>query len=189
MFSKEESNMIYVLVGIGIFVVLLSFFVINFYNRIVRLKNNIERSWANIDVLLKQRSDEIPNLVNTVKGYAKHEKSLLTELTQKREQMLQQDTVTDKAKADIEIKETLKTLFARAENYPDLKANENFLKLQERISELETIIADRREFFNDSVTTYNIRIQQFPNNILANMFKYKKKEVFNTEQQDLNIKF
>lgn len=169
--------------------VVIAYLVISFYNRIVRLKNNIEKSWANIGVLLKQRNDELPNLINTVKGYAKHEKTLLNELTRAREGIKDKETVTEQAKESEKMSKNIKTLFARMENYPDLKANENFLKLQKRISELETMIADRREFFNDSVNIYNIRIEQFPFNILANMFSYTKKEMFNTEEQDLKVKF
>lgn len=178
-----------ILIGVGVIVLVALYLVVSFYNRIVRLKNNIEKSWANIDVLLKQRNDELPNLINTVKGYAKHEKTLLNELTRAREGLRQKETVTEQAKESEKMSKNIKTLFARMENYPDLKANENFLKLQERISELETMIADRREFFNDSVNVYNIRIEQFPFNLLANMFDYTKKELFNTDEQDLKIKF
>ena len=127
------------------------------YNGFVILKNNITKSWANIDVLLKQRSDELPKLINSVKGYIKHEKQTLSELAKARTVFLKAKTMGDKAAADNRISSALKSIFAVAESYPNLKASKNFKQLQDRISGLENELADRREFYNDSVNTYNIK--------------------------------
>ena len=146
-----------------IFIVVLFFgYFISVYNSLIRLKNDIQKSWANIDVLLKQRTDELPKLIESVKGYMKHEKGLLTELTKARTDFLKATTMSSKAKADNVISGALKSIFAVAENYPNLKANENFIQLQSRISGLENELADRREFYNDSVNNFNIRIESFP---------------------------
>src|SRR5438445_4250640 len=128
------------------------------YNELVRLRNDNDRAWANIDVLLKLRHDEIPNLVETVKGYMQHEQRTLVAVTQARAASMNAASINQKAAADLMMTGALRGLFAVAENYPQLKANDNFLKLQNRISELEERIADRREFFNDDVNTYNTRI-------------------------------
>ncbi|MBW2981786.1 LemA family protein [Candidatus Woesearchaeota archaeon] len=166
--------------------------IIAMYNGLIRLKNNIEKAWANINVLLKQRADELPKLINTVKGYIKHEKEILTELTKSRTAFLNAKTVQEKAKADNMMSSALKSLFAVAENYPNLKANENFLQLQTRISGLENELSDRREFYNDSVNTYNIRIQSFPHMFMAKMMNYQQKEMFKVteaEKKDIEVKF
>jgi LemA protein len=159
-------------------------FFISVYNSLIRLKNNIERAWSNIDVLLKQRHDELNNLVETVKGYMKHEKKVLENITMARTEFLKAKSVHDKAIADAAMEGALKSLFAVAENYPQLRANENFLKLQKRISEIEDHIADRREFYNDSVNVYNIRIEQFPDMLIANLFKYTRKEFFKIDEHE-----
>src|SRR5580692_5031185 len=132
------------------------------YNELVRLRNENDRAWANIDVLLKQRHDEIPDLVETVKGYMHHEKETLLAVTEARATAARAATIGEKAQADLLLVGALRGLFAVAENYPQLKADENFLKLQERISGLEEHIADRREYFNNDVNTYNTRIRQAP---------------------------
>ena len=137
------------------------------YNGFVILKNNITKSWANIDVLLKQRSDELPKLINSVKGYIKHEKQTLSELAKARTVFLKAKTMGDKAAADNRISSALKSIFAVAESYPNLKASKNFKQLQDRISGLENELADRREFYNDSVNTYNIRRESFPDMAIA----------------------
>src|SRR6202790_4242968 len=138
----------FVVAGILVYIIIL-------YNELVRLRNDNDRAWANIDVLLKQRRDEIPNLVETVKGYLQHEQQTLLAVTQARAASMNAASISQKAQADLKMTGALRGLFAVAENYPQLKANENFLKLQNRISELEERIADRREFFNDDVNTYN----------------------------------
>jgi LemA protein len=154
------------------------------YNGLVRLRNENDRAWANIDVLLKQRHDEIPNLVETVKGYMQHEQQTLLAVTQARADSMNASSVGQKAVAELKIASALHSLFAVAENYPQLKANENFLKLQNRITELEERIADRREFFNDDVNTYNTRIGQIPDVFVASFMNLKRREMFKVSEQD-----
>src|SRR6202795_2491400 len=137
-------------------------YLIIMYNELVRLRNDNDRAWANIDVLLKQRRDEIPNLVETVKGYMQHERQTLVAVTQARAASMNAASIGQKAQADLMLTGALRGLFAVAENYPQLKANENFLRLQNRIPELEERIADRREFFNDDVHAYKTRISTGP---------------------------
>ena len=169
--------------GFGLLVIILFFM----YNNLVRLKNNIQKSWANIDVLLKQRSDELPNLIASVRGYMEHERNTLEILTKARAMILQAPTLSKKAAADSAITESLKTIFAVAENYPNLKANENFLKLQDRITALENELADRREFYNDSVNIFNIRIHSVPDMIVARMMKYTDEPLFKASEEDKAI--
>jgi LemA protein len=175
---------IIILVVILLVLVVFGGYLVSIYNGFVRLKNNIKKSWANINVLLKQRSDELPKLIASVKGYMKHEKGVLTELTKARTAIMNAKTKTQKAKADQSISGALKTLFAVAENYPNLKANENFMQLQDRISSLENELSDRREFYNDSVNTYNIRQESFPDMIVANFMKLKQEEMFKVSEED-----
>ena len=158
-------------------------YLIIMYNELVRLRNDNDRAWANIDVLLKQRRDEIPNLVETVKGYMQHERQTLESVTQARAASMNAASIGQKAQADLMMTGALHGLFAAAENYPELKANENFLKLQNRISELEERIADRREFFNDDVNTYNTRIKQLPEVFLANLLALKPREFFKVSDE------
>jgi LemA protein len=165
-------------------IALFAIYIIIIFNSLIQLKNQIRKSWANIDVLLKQRNDELPNLVQTVKGYMKHERGLLKDVTDARARILENGTKESKAAASGALSVSLKSLFAVAENYPDLKANQNFLELQKRIIELENQIADRREFYNDSVYLYNMRIQSFPDLILANILKYKTEEMFSADQDE-----
>ena len=157
------------------------------YNELVRLRNDNDRAWANIDVLLRQRHDEIPNLVESVKGYMAHEQQVLTALTQARAASQQATTLAQKAQADVMMTGALRGLFAVAENYPNLKASDNFLKLQTRISELEERIADRREFYNDDVNTYNTRINQFPEMFLAGMMGLKARQLFQVSDEDRRL--
>lgn len=162
------------------------------YNELVRLRNDNDRAWANIDVLLKQRHDEIPNLVETVKGSMQHEQQTLVAVTQARAASMNAASITQKATADLRITGALRGLFAVAENYPQLKANENFLKLQNRISELEERIADRREFFNDDVNTYNTRIGQIPEVFVASFMNLKRRDLFKVSDDDrrqVEVKF
>ncbi len=162
-------------------------YVVILYNELVRLRNDNDRAWANIDVLLKQRHDEIPNLVEAVKGYMQHERQTLEAVTQARAASASASTVAGKAQADLMMTGALRGLFAVAENYPQLKANENFLKLQGRISELEERIADRREFFNDDVNTYNTRIRQLPEVFMAGMMGLKPREFFKVSDDDRKL--
>ncbi|NIO19488.1 MAG: LemA family protein [Candidatus Aenigmarchaeota archaeon] len=180
-------TVIIVLVVIAIIAYLVAIF-----NGLIRVKNNIKKSWANIDVLLKQRTDELPKLINSVKGYMKHERGVLTEITKARTELLKAKTLPEKAKADGIISAALKTLFAVAENYPKLRASENFMQLQHRISGIENELADRREFYNDSVNTYNIRIHSIPDVFVARMMSYRPEEMFKVaeeEKRDVEVKF
>jgi len=157
------------------------------YNGLIRLRNENDRAWANIDVLLKQRHDEIPNLVETVKGYMQHEQQTLFAVTQARAASMNAASIGQKAVADLKMVSALRSLFAVAENYPQLKANENFLKLQNRISELEERIADRREFFNDDVATYNSRIGQIPDVFVASFMALKPRQMFKVSDEDRKL--
>jgi LemA protein len=167
-------------------------YIVILYNELVRLRNENDRAWANVDVLLKQRHDEIPNLVETVKGYMQHEQQTLLAVTQARAASMNAASIGQKATADLQMTGALRGLFAVAENYPQLKANENFLKLQTRISELEERIADRREFFNDDVNTYNTRIGQIPEVFLASFLELKPRSMFKVSDEDrrqVDVKF
>ena len=170
-----------------LFVVGVLVYVVILYNELVRLRNDNDRAWANIDVLLKQRHDEIPNLVETVKGYMQHEQQTLTAITQARAASMNAASVGQKAQADAMMTGALRGLFAVAENYPQLKANEGFLKLQARISELEDRIADRREFFNDDVNTYNTRIGQIPDVFVASFMNLKPRPMFKVSDADRKL--
>ena len=157
------------------------------YNGLVRLRNENDRAWANIEVLLKQRHDEIPNLVETVKGYMQHEQQTLLAVTEARASSMSASSVGQKAVADLQVASALRGLFAVAENYPQLKANQNFLKLQNRITELEERIADRREFFNDDVNTYNTRIGQIPEVFVASFMALKPRQMFQVSDEDRKL--
>jgi LemA protein len=154
------------------------------YNGLVRMQNEIGRSWANIDVLLKQRHDEIPNLVACVKGYMGHERQTLEAVTQARAASMNASSIPQKAQADLLLTSALRSFFVVAERYPQLKADQNFLALQGRISELEERIADRREFFNDDVNTYNTRIAQLPEVFLARLMKLQLQPMFRVNEQE-----
>lgn len=165
---------------------------VSVYNSFVRLKNNIKKSWSNIDVLLKQRHDELTKLLDTVKGAMKFEKSLLTELTEARTAFAKAVSVGEKAQASDKMSHVLQGIFAVAENYPQVQANKNFTELQSRISGIEDQIADRREFYNDSVNIYNIRLQQFPSTLVGKILSYAPEELFKVseaERQDVKIEF
>jgi LemA protein len=172
-------GLVVVLVVVGVFV-----YFITIYNSLVRLRNDIDKAWANIDVLLKQRHDELPKLIETCKGYMQYEQKTFQLITEARTAFMRANTVAEKAQADNFITGALKSLFAVAENYPELKANNNFMQLQNRISELEEKIADRREFFNDDVNTYNIRIQQLPDVFIAGMMGLQRKDLFKVTEED-----
>lgn len=171
----------------GFFVVGVFIYGVILYNGLVRLRNENDRAWANIDVLLKQRHDEIPNLVETVKGYMQHEQQTLVAVTQARAASLAASTIGQKAQADVMVSGALRGLFAVAENYPRLRANENFLKLQNRITELEERIADRREFFNADVNAYNTRIGQIPDVFVASFMAMKPREMFKVSDEDRRL--
>ena len=168
---------LFFIVGVLVYTVIL-------YNELVRLRNDNDRAWANIDVLLKQRHDELPKLIETCKGYMQYEQKTFQLITEARTAFMKATSVGEKAQADNMISGALKSLFAVSENYPELKANNNFMQLQKRISELEEKIADRREFYNDDVNTYNIRIQQFPDVIIAGMMHLQHHDLFKVAEED-----
>ncbi len=158
--------------------------IIAIYNGLIRLKNRVDEAWADIDVQLKRRYNLIPNLVETVKGYAAHEKELFIKVTEARAKAMQAGSVEDKAQAENMLSHTLKSLFAVAENYPELKASENFAKLQDELTDTENKIQAARRFYNGQVRDFNTKIQVFPNNIIAGMFGFKPREFFELEGEE-----
>lgn len=185
---ETGSIIFWVLIALGIY------YAVNIYNHLVRIKHNVSRAWSNIDVLLKQRHDEIPKLVETCKQYMKFEKQTLEKVMQARNQVSSARQSQDMASlgaAEGMLRMGLGNLFAVAEAYPELKANENFQHLQTRISSLESAIADRREFYNDSVNINNTRIEQFPDIVVARLFNFSARELLEfdlSEIQDVNLK-
>ena len=157
---------------------------LSIYNSLVEVKNNIGRSWANIDVLLKQRHDELPKLVKVCEAYMQHERGVFDKLSEARGALASARSVGQRAQAENQITAALGGFFAVAENYPDLKANASFTSLQQRISELENQIADRREFYNDTVTIFNTRIQQIPDSWVASGMNLQAAELFKIEERD-----
>jgi len=181
-----------VLLAIGAVIVLLVLFFVFAYNSLVTMRMRIDNAWSQIDVQLKKRYDLIPNLVETVKGYAKHEKSVFENVTKARAAIMSAQGVGEKAKADNMLAGTLKSLFAVAENYPQLRANENFKMLQEELSGVEAKIAYARQFYNDSVLSYNTSIQTVPTNMVAGMFNFTAREFFKAggeERENVKVKF
>ena len=172
------------LIGFGLVVLIIVIFfaiIILIYNSLIKLQNGVEGSWSQINVQLERRSDLIDNLVETVKGYAAHEKTTFQEVARARSNLNNAETVKENEKADNILTGTLKSLFAVAENYPDLKADENFLELQDQLSATEDKIAQYRELYNEIVLTYNNKREVFPNNILANFFNFEEAEYFEHE--------
>ena len=169
-------------------IALIVFYAINLYNHLVRIKHNVAKAWSNIDVLLKQRHDEIPKLVEVCKQYMKFEKQTLEKVMQARSQVSsarQSQDMSGLGAAEGILRMGLGNLFALAEAYPELKANENFQHLQNRISSLESAIADRREFYNDAVNINNTRIEQFPDIIIARLLNFTARELLEFEQQEI----
>ena len=165
---------------------------ITVYNSLVRLRNNIDKAWANINVLLKQRHDELPKLIETCKGYMQYEQKTFQLIVEARTSFMKATSVGEKAQSDRLVSGALKTLFAVAEKYPELKANNNFMQLQHRISELEEKIADRREFYNDAVMNNNTTVESVPYNILAGFFGMRIKDLFTVaaaDKADVEVKF
>lgn len=187
-----NAKSVVILSFIFFFFAAISIHFIIMYNRLIELKENIKKAWANIDVLLKQRHDELPKLVSVCEGYAQFEKSVLDRVMSARENYFRSTSIAQKVEASNNISDALKSLFSLVETYPDLKANQNFIQLQNRITQLEESLTDRREFFNDSVNSYNIRIQQFPDEIAAGFLKYRKEAMLKTSEEDkkdVDIKF
>lgn len=166
--------------------VLVGLFVMATYNGLVTLRTRAKEAWSDIDIQLKRRFNLIPNLVNTVKGYAKHESSVFENVTKARAQAMQAGTPEEKAESENMLKGTLKSLFAVSENYPELKANQNFLELQRELSDTENKIEYSRRFYNANVRDLNIKVQVFPANIIANMFGFKQMEMF--EVKDASVR-
>ena len=170
-----------VLIVIVAVLVLLVLFVIGIYNALVRLRNQVDNAWSQIDVQLKRRHDLIPNLVETAKGYMKHERETFEAITQARSQAMGAKTVSEASKAEGMLGEALSKFMLVVENYPDLKANQNFLALQEELTGTENRIAFSRQNYNDQVLSYNNKIQMFPSNIIAGMFAFGKRDFFEIE--------
>ncbi len=161
-----------------ILIVVVALAAVGMYNSLVTLRNRSDNAWSQVDVQLRRRFDLIPNLVETVKGYAKHESGVFERVTQARTQAMSAGTPKEAGQAENMLSGALKSLFAVAEAYPDLKANQNFLMLQEELAGTESKIAYARQFYNDVVMKFNMKQQVFPSNIIANMFQFKEKEYF-----------
>lgn len=170
----------YIIIAVVVVVVL---WLIVAFNGLVRRRMHVREAWSDIDVQLKRRYDLIPNLVETVKGYAAHEKSVFENVTAARAKAMSAQSKDDKAKSENALSNTLKTLFAVAENYPQLKANENFLALQNELTDTENKIQASRRFYNGNVMDYNTKIAVFPDNLIAGMFGFGKEEFFGTESE------
>ena len=174
-------------------VVLIALWIIFMYNSLVRLVHRTKEAWADIEVQLKRRHDLIPNVVETVKGYASHERDVLENVTKARTSAVSAKSAADQAKAENMLSNTLKTLFAVSENYPDLKANANFLDLQRELADTENKIQASRRFYNANVRDLNIRIEQFPTNLIAGSFGFAKREFFEAEtpeeREPVKVKF
>ena len=172
-----------VLIVIGVLLVVIVGFLIGTYNSLVTLKNRVEEAWSDITVQLKRRTDLIPNLVNSVKGYATHEKEVFEKVTEARSAIMNAQGVADTAKAENMMEGALKSLFAVAEAYPELKANQNFLQLQQELVDTEDKIQASRRFYNGGVRDLNTKIQTFPVNVVAGMFGFQSREFFEVEDR------
>ena len=178
---KKEDIMGWIILAI---VVVIAIILVVIYNNLVTLRQRVQNAWSQIDVQLQRRFDLILNLVETVKGYMKHEESTLTKVTDLRSSWAKASTVEEKANLDNALSDTLKTIMAVAENYPDLKANQSFNAMQAELSETENKIAYSRQFYNDTVTMYNTKLETFPSNLVANMFGFKASTLFNVDNEE-----
>ena len=182
-----------VAIVIIVIILLILFWGIGVYNGLVKSKQKVGNSWSQIEVQLQRRFDLIPNLVETVKGYAKHESQVFEQVAKLRTQWANATAVSEKAQIGNELSSTLKTIMAVSENYPELKANSNFIQLQGQLQETENKIAMSRQFYNDAVTRYNTSQEIFPNNIIAGMFGFKQEKLFETQSEEaknnVNVKF
>jgi len=176
------------LLVILIFIVVLVAAVVTIFNKLVRLRNTVKSSWSDIDVQCKKRFDLVPNLVETVKGYATHEKTVFEKVTQARSMAMQANSPAEMAKAENMIRDTLKSLFAVAEAYPELKANVNFMQLQTQLQELENNIENARRYYNAVVRDFNILIESFPSNVIASLFNFKQADLFQLEAPETERK-
>ncbi len=173
-------------------IVLILLYVVGTYNSLVSLRNKVKDQWSQIDVVLKNRNDLIPNIVETVKGYAKHEKETLNAVVEARNKAVSATTPEAEMEASGEVAKALSRLFALTESYPDLKANENFMDLQNKLNEVEEKIRFARQFYNDTVMTYTNKLEMFPSNIVAGMFKFEKASFFEAteeERKNVQVKF
>ena len=174
-------------------VVLIILWIIAIYNGLVRLRQKVKNSWSQIEVQLQRRFDLIPNLVETVKGYAKHESGVFEKVAGLRTSWANASSISEKTQIANELSGALKTIMAVSENYPELKANQNFIDLQEQLQETENKLAFSRQFYNDTVTMYNTKLEVFPSNIIAAMFGFKSETLFKTESEEarknVNVKF
>ena len=168
-------------------IILLVFYGIGVYNKLVNSRNKVKDQWAQIDVQLKRRADLIPNLVETVKGYAKYEKNTLTEVIEARNKFVSAGSINEEIEANNQLTGALNKLFALSESYPELKANQNFISLQNDLKDTEDKISYARQFYNDTVLTYNNLVQMFPSNIVANMFKFEVYEFFKIEEKEKEV--
>ena len=180
--NEEYQIMTYIILGI-IAIVLL--YLITSYNNLIKKKNLVEEGWSSIDVQLKRRSNLIPNILSSVKGYMSHEKNLFEEITELRSQSDAADNVIDQGKAESSLSGSLMNLFAVAENYPELKANENFLNLQKQLQEIEDDIQMARRYYNGTVRNNNVLVESFPTNLVANAFSFGKADFFEIEDQNV----
>jgi LemA protein len=178
---ERRSTMTALIIILAIIAIIV-LFIIGLYNALIRLRRRCDNAWAQIDVQLKRRYDLIPNLVETAKGYLKHEKEVLENVTKARQQAIDASGVKNQAQAENFLTSTLRSLFAVVENYPELKANENMLALHEEVTSTENKISFARQHYNDSVMTYNVKIETVPSNIIAGMFNFKQREFFELEE-------
>lgn len=196
MVSLLNANLTALWISLGVvggIVILVGLWILVTYNSLVKLKNNAEEGYSTMDVYLKKRYDLIPNLVNTVKGYAKHEKETLDAVILARNSAMDASNVKDKVKQENALTSTLKNLFALSENYPELKANANFMSLQEQLQSVEQDIANARKYYNSVVNMLNIKIEMFPSNLIAKWFKFSKRDMFEVsnavEKENVKVEF
>ena len=178
-----DTGMIILIVVVAL-ILLFVFYAIGVYNKLINRRNKVNDQWSQIDVQLKRRSDLIPNLVETVKGYAKHEEGTLTAVIEARNKAVNATSVNEEIEANNQLTGALSKLFALSESYPELKANQNFLSLQADLKDVEDKIAYARQFYNDTVLTYNNLVEMFPSSIVASLFKFKKFDFFKADEAD-----
>lgn len=174
----------YITIALAVVVIVLLIYFASAYNRFVKERNYIKEAWSGIDVQLKRRNDLIPNLVESVRGYMSHENKVLENIARLRSRTMGAESVKERAQAEDELTNALKTLFAVAEAYPDLKANQNFLDLQGQLSSIENEIQYARRYYNGRVRDYNIRVDSFPSNLIANIFDFKREEFFEITREE-----
>ena len=187
MYKKMSIGLILIIV-----VALVALWLVGVYNGLIKLKNRVDEAWSDIDVQLKRRYDLIPNLISTVKGYATHEKELLEKVTEARAKAINAGTVAEHEQAENMLTGALKSVFAVAENYPDLKANQNFLELQRELSDTENKIQASRRFYNGNVRDFNTKIEVFPNNLIASKLNFSKRDFFEaeaSEKENVKVEF